>query len=53
MDTGKLRYYALGGLVGLTALGWILEKLPEEVAIGVFIALAAVITADVVKHKSD
>ena len=53
VDTGKLRYYALGALTGLTVVGWFMEKLTPEITLGVFVALGAIITADVVKHKND
>jgi len=50
---GKLRYYATGGLVGLTIVGWILDKIPPEVTLAVFAALGLLVTADVYKHRSD
>jgi len=53
MATHNLRYYALGSLTGLTALGWFLDKLPEEVTTAVFAALGIIITADWLKHKAD
>ena len=49
----NLRYYALGGICGLTALGWFLDKVPPEVTQAVFVALGAVITADYIKHRND
>lgn len=50
---GKLRYYGLAGLVGLTITGWILDKIPPEITIAVFSAIALIVTADVYKHKDD
>ena len=50
---GQLRYYGLGALTGLTALGWILDKITPEVTTAVFAALGAIITADYVKHKNN
>ena len=53
MTNHNLRYYALGSLTGLTALGWYLNKLTPDITIAVFAALGAVITADYIKHKND
>ena len=53
MSNGNLRYYGLGALTGLTALGWILDKVSPEVTTAVFVALGAIITADYTKHKND
>ena len=53
MSAGNLRYYGLGALTGLTALGWTLDKVSPEVTTAVFVALGAIITADYAKHKSD
>jgi len=53
MSHGNLRYYGLGALTGLTALGWILNKLTPEMTTAVFAALGLIITADYVKHKND
>ena len=52
-NNGKLRYYGIGGLVGLTIVGWILDKIPPEITIAVFTALGLVVTADIYKHKDD
>jgi len=46
MTNHNLRYYALGSLTGLIALGWFLDKVPEEVTVGVFAALGVIIGAD-------
>lgn len=53
MTNHNLRYYALGSLTGLTVVGWILNKVPEEVTIAIFAALGLVITADWLKHKDE
>ena len=53
MSSGNLRYYGLGALTGLTALGWILDKITPEITTAVFVALGAIITADYAKHKND
>jgi len=49
----NLRYYALGSLTALTVVGWILDKIPEEVTTAVFAAVGIVITADYIKHRND
>ena len=49
----NLRYFGLAGLVGLTALGWLLDKITPDITMAVFAALGVVITADYVKHKND
>ncbi len=49
----NLRYYALASLSGLTVVGWILDKIPEEVTPAVFAAVGLVITADYIKHRND
>jgi len=48
----NLRYYGLGALAGLTALGWAFDKLTPEITAAVFIAIGALITADVAKHRN-
>lgn len=53
MTSHNLRYYALGALTGLTAIGWVLDKITPEITTTVFAAIALIITADIVKHKSD
>jgi len=53
MSSGNLRYFGLGGIVGLTALGWLLDKINDEITMAVFVALGAIITADYAKHKND
>ncbi len=53
MSSHNLRYFGLGAIVGLTALGWILDKITPEMSTAVFVALGAIITADVVKHRDD
>lgn len=51
MSTHNLRYFGLGAIVGLTALGWVLDKITPEITTAVFVALGVIITADVIKHK--
>ena len=53
VESGNLRVYGLASLTGLTALGWLLEKLPSEITIGVFGVLGALIGFDMYKHKTD
>jgi len=53
MDTGKLRYYGLGSITGLTALGWFLDKLTPEITTAIFAALGALVTADIIKHRNE
>ncbi len=53
MSTHNLRYFGMGALVGLTALGWILDEITPEITAAVFVALGAITTADVYKHKDD
>ena len=48
----NLRYYALGALTGLTALGWVLDKLTPEVITAVFAVIGGIVAADMIKHKS-
>jgi hypothetical protein len=53
MTNHNLRYYALGALTGLTALGWVLDKITPEISTAVFAVIGAVITADIVKHREN
>ena len=53
MSHGNLRYYGLGALVGLTALGWLLDKITPEITTAVFAALGVIITADYLKHRTE
>lgn len=55
VDTGKLRYYALGAYTGLLALFVVLDKivLNEVSAVAALAPIAAVITADIIKHRND
>jgi len=55
MDTGKLRYYGLGAYTGLIALFVILDKieLDTTTAIAALGPIAALITVDIIKHRSD
>ena len=49
----NLRYYGLGAICGLTAVGWLLDKLNPEITSAVFIAIGALVTADIAKHRND
>jgi len=55
MDTGKLRYYALGAYTGLLALFVVLDKIPlnENSAVALLAPIAAVVAVDIVKHRND
>ena len=53
MSNHNLRYYALAGGIGLTALGWILDKLPVEIGTGVILAVIGIASADMIKHRND
>ena len=53
MSHGNLRYYGLGAMTGLTALGWVLDRISPEIKAAVFVAIGAIITADYAKHKND
>jgi len=53
VETGNLRVFGLAGLVGLTALGWFLDKLTPEITAAVMVALGALIGLDLYKHKCD
>jgi len=55
MDTGKLRYYALGAYTGLIALFVLFDKieLDTTTAVAALTPIAVLIGADVIKHRSD
>lgn len=57
VDTGKLRYYALGAYTGLVALFAVVRPdiiLADAGTIAIALApIAGVITADIVKHRSE
>ena len=53
MTNHNLRYYGLGALTGLTALGWYLGKVTPEITTAVFAAIGVLIGADYLKHKND
>ena len=54
MDSGKLRYYALGAYTGLLALFVLFDKivLDTTTAVAALAPIAAVITVDIVKHRN-
>jgi len=51
--TDNLRYFGLAGLIGITIVGWLLDKITPEITSAVFLAVGALITADIVKHRND
>ena len=53
MSDHNLRYFGLAALTGLTALGWVLDKITPEVTLGVFTVLGGIVGLDMYKHKSD
>ena len=55
MDTGNLRYYALGAYTGLLALFVVLDKIPlnENSAVALLAPIAVVLGVDILKHRSD
>ena len=55
MDTGNLRYYALGAYTGLLALFVVLDKieLDTTTAVAILAPIAVVLGADIVKHRTD
>lgn len=55
MESGKLRYYALGAYTGLLALFVSLDKIPlnENTAIALLAPIAVVLGADMIKHRSE
>jgi len=53
MSEHNLRYYGLIALSGLTAVGWLLNKITPEITSGVFIAITTVVVLDLYKHRDD
>ncbi len=53
MDTGKLRYLALGLGSGLVALGVYLGKLSPEAFQAAILIILGIAGADMIKHRSD
>jgi len=53
MADHNLRYYALAALTGLTALGWVLEKINGQITAAVFVTITAIVAADIYKHRDD
>ena len=53
MDTGQLRYLALGLGSGLIALGIYLGKLSPEVYAAAILAILGIAGADMIKHRND
>ena len=52
METGQLRYWALGLSSGLIALGLVLDKLPTEAFVGFVVAIVGIASADQIKHRN-
>lgn len=52
---GNLRYYALGAYTGLLALFVLFDKIELDAmtAVAALAPIAVVITADIIKHRSD
>jgi len=55
MDTGNLRYYALGAYTGLLALFVVLDKIPlnENSAVALLAPIAIVLGVDIFKHRDE
>ena len=53
MDTGKLRYLALGLGSALLALGAYLGKIPDEGLQAGILIILGIAGADMIKHRSD
>ncbi len=51
MTEHNLRYFGLASLVGLTVVGWFLDKLTPEITTAVFAGIGALVVADVVKNR--
>jgi hypothetical protein len=51
MSDHNLRYFGLAALTGLTALGWVLDKLTPEITAAVFIALGGLVGLDMYKAR--
>ncbi len=52
MSDHNLRYFGLGALVGLTALGWFLDKITPEITGAVFIAIGSLVGLDMYKNRT-
>ena len=53
MNTGQLRYWALGLGTGLVALGWVLDKVDSQVSAAAIAAIIGIAVADQIKHRKD
>jgi len=53
METGQLRYLALGLGSALVALGVFLDKLPEEAFVAALVAVFGIAAADQIKHRAE
>jgi len=52
MAEHNLRYFGLASLVGLTAVGWFLDKITPEITAAVFVAIGSLVGLDMYKHKA-
>ena len=52
METGQLRYFALGLGSGLLALGLYLGKVTPEIYAAGLLAILGIAGADMIKHKN-
>ena len=53
METGQLRYWALGLGSALVALGVVTGKLPEDAYVAALVAVIGIAAADQIKHRND
>lgn len=53
METGSLRYWAVGAGTALLGLGMYLEKIPDEAVVPLIGAIIAIAAADQIKHRND
>jgi len=51
MSNHNLRYYGLGSLTGLTIIGWLLDKINDDITAAAFAGIGALIVADVYKNR--
>ncbi len=53
METGSLRYWAVGAGTALIGLAMYLNKLPDEAVVPLIGAVVAIAAADQIKHRND
>lgn len=51
MSDHNLRYFGLAALVGLTSVGWVLDKLTPEITGAVFVAIGSLVGLDMYKAR--